>query len=134
MARKKQKNTIERHRNSNATPSTSHEGSKSTATPEPSYDDVMDLSLPASPQVSRLETPQDFDATSSNCLNLLCAAAEIRAFSTSMKFITSQINDLMLQGLTDPDNPAILEKSKILERLNGYYQQVVRNFPSLTPM
>ncbi|GFW74637.1 hypothetical protein TNCV_962121 [Trichonephila clavipes] len=130
MVRKKQKNIFEWHRNSNATSTTSHERSQSTATPEPTRDDVMDLSLPASPQASRPETPQDFDATSSSCQDLLRAATEIKALAPSIELVHSQISNLITQGLTDPDEPVILEKSQLLERLNGYYQQAVSHFTS----
>ncbi|GFX28889.1 hypothetical protein TNCV_4251281 [Trichonephila clavipes] len=78
MVRKKQKNIFERHRNSKPTSTTSHEGSQSTETPKPTCDDIMDLVFPASPQASRPGTPQDFNATSSNCQDLLKAAMEIK--------------------------------------------------------
>ncbi|GFT73432.1 hypothetical protein TNCV_4020822 [Trichonephila clavipes] len=124
MVRKKQKNIFEQHRNSNPTSTTSHEGSQSITTPEPTRDDIMDLSLPASPQASRPGTPQDFDdATSSNCQDLLRAAMEIKALAPGIEKVHSQISDLLMQGLTDPNDPVILEKSQFLERLNGYYQQ-----------
>ncbi|GFX12373.1 hypothetical protein TNCV_64191 [Trichonephila clavipes] len=87
--KKKKKKIIERHRNSNATSSTSHEGSQSTATPEPTRDDVMDLSSPASPQASRPETPQEFDATSSKCQDLLRAATEVKALAPSIELVHS---------------------------------------------
>ncbi|GFT73433.1 hypothetical protein TNCV_4020821 [Trichonephila clavipes] len=132
MVRKKQKNIFEQHRNSNPTSTTSHEGSQSITTPEPTRDDIMDLSLPASPQASRPGTPQDFDdATSSNCQDLLRAAMEIKALAPGIEKVHSQISDLLMQGLTDPNDPVILEKSQFLERLNGYYQQAVSHFTSL---
>ncbi|GFW92677.1 hypothetical protein TNCV_519931 [Trichonephila clavipes] len=133
MVRKKQKNIFERHRNSNATSCTSHEGSQSTATPEPTCDDVMDLFLLASPQASRPKTPQDFDATSSKCQDLLRAATEVKALAPSIELVHSQISNLITQGQTDPDDPAILVKSQLLERLNGYYQQAVSLITSFPP-
>ncbi|GFX77404.1 hypothetical protein TNCV_2956021 [Trichonephila clavipes] len=91
----------------------------------------MDLSLPASPQDSRPETPQDFDATSSKCQDLYSAATEVKVLVPSIELVHSQINNLITQGQTDPDDPTILEKSQLLERLNGYYQQAVSHFTSL---
>ncbi|GFU93867.1 hypothetical protein TNCV_1660911 [Trichonephila clavipes] len=90
-------------------------------------------SLPASPQASRPETPQDLDATSSNCQDLLRAATEIKALAPSIELVHSQISNLITQGMTDPDDPVILEKSQLLERLNGYYQQAMSHFTSLPP-
>ncbi|GFT98561.1 hypothetical protein TNCV_2441971 [Trichonephila clavipes] len=89
MVRKKQKNIFERHRNSNPTSTTSHERSQSTTTPEPTCDNTMDLSLPALPQASRPGTPQDFDATSSNCQNLRSAAMEIKCLAPGIEQVHS---------------------------------------------
>ncbi|GFS48733.1 hypothetical protein TNCV_3444521 [Trichonephila clavipes] len=84
----------------------------------------MDLSLPALPQASRSGTPQDFDVTSSNCQNLRSTAMEIKWLAPGIEQVHSQISNLITQGLSDPNDRAIVEKSQLLERLNGYYQQV----------
>ncbi|GFV41221.1 uncharacterized protein TNCV_2979751 [Trichonephila clavipes] len=104
MVRKKQKNIFVRHRNANPTSTTNHEGSETTATPEPTRDD-MDLSLPASPQALRPGTPQHSDAASSNCQDVVKAAMEIKALAPDIEKVNSQISNLIAQGLTDLQRP-----------------------------
>ncbi|GFU02799.1 hypothetical protein TNCV_1893341 [Trichonephila clavipes] len=98
----------------------------------------MDLSLPASTQSSRPGTPQGYvNRSLSNCQGLLKLTNNIKAYSTSIDGCHKCINDLIQASLTDPNNPIMVENTRVLEALNERNQQTVSEFtshPAPSPM
>ncbi|GFY05514.1 hypothetical protein TNCV_218961 [Trichonephila clavipes] len=83
----------------------------------------MGVPLPALPQASRPGTPQDLATTSPICQNLRRISMDIKCYSIAIEGTHALINDMMSQGMTDPNHPTLVENANFLERMNVLSQQ-----------
>ncbi|GFW77757.1 hypothetical protein TNCV_2805041 [Trichonephila clavipes] len=99
----------------------SPEGTRPIPTSGPTRENSMDIPLPASPQASRPGTPQDLATTSPIFQNLRRLATEIKSYSIAIEGTHSLINNLMAQGMTDPEHPTLIDNANFLDKINGFY-------------
>ncbi|GFX29108.1 hypothetical protein TNCV_2072591 [Trichonephila clavipes] len=122
MVRKKQKNIFERHRNTNPTPTTSHDACQPAATEEPPREINMEIPLPISPQASRTGTAEDFGPTSENCRKLQNLTTLIDVYSKTIENTHTLLKGLMQSGLKDSNNPIIVKETSYMELTNERFQ------------
>ncbi|GFT71309.1 ATP-dependent DNA helicase [Trichonephila clavipes] len=82
----------------------------------------MESSLSNSTQSSRPGTPQVL-TNGLNCKGLQNLATDIKAYSFAIDRCRKLINALIQEGLTDPNNPIMMENTRVFEKYNLKYQQ-----------
>ncbi|GFW63456.1 hypothetical protein TNCV_401221 [Trichonephila clavipes] len=132
MVRKKPKTIPEQRRVKN-TPTTSRNGRDSAASEEPPGVTDMDIPLPATPQASRLGTPENAGPTSMHCKKLKDLAHLIEAISVTIEISQTLLQGAIDNGITVPNHPIIRMESSYLELNNSRLQKAVSECASLPP-